>query len=74
MPKYQRAWSGLYVLGIGFLWLSRHVGVAASGLASTPGFLIIALGFAVFLAGMIAERRDWERQQEKSDEDHSHTA
>jgi hypothetical protein len=67
MPKYQGAWSGFYFLGMGLLWLSRYVGVAASGLASTRGFLIIAAGFSVFLAGMIAERRDWERQQEKSD-------
>ena len=72
MPKYHRAWSGLYALGLALVWLAHHVGAAASGWISILGFLIVAGGMSVFVAGMIAERRDWERQREKSDENHSH--
>ena len=69
IPKYQRTWSGLLVLGLGLLWLARYVGAAASASLPTLGVLIIAAGMSAFVAGMIAERRDWERQQEKSDDE-----
>jgi len=69
IPKCQRTWSGLLVLGLVLLWLARYVGAAASASLLTFGVLIIAAGMSAFVAGMIAERRDWERQQEKSDDE-----
>ena len=74
MPKYQRAWSGLYAFGLGLVGLAHLVGATASGWISILGFLTIAAGMSVFVAGMIVERREWERQHEKSDENHSHVA
>src|SRR6266850_5904964 len=67
MPKYQRTWSGLFILGLGMVWLARYLGAAASGAVSTLGFVIVAAGMSVLVAGMIAERRNWERHHEKSD-------
>ena len=69
IPKCQRTWSGLLVLGLVLLWLARYVGAAASASLLTFGVLIIAAGMSAFVAGMIAERRDCERQQEKSDDE-----
>jgi hypothetical protein len=71
VPKYSRAWSALLALGFGLPWLTQHLDPAAPGPISTLVLLFLAVGVSVFVAGMIAERRDWERQQEKSDENHS---
>jgi len=74
MPKHRRAWSGLYVLGMGLVWLARHLHLAGatSGLVSSLGLLSIAVGMSVQVAGMIGDRKDWERQQANSEQSQSH--
>jgi len=68
MPKFQRTWSGLHALGLGLVWVAHHVGPGALGWISALGGFIVAAGMSVFVAGMIAERRDWERQHREAHE------
>jgi len=74
LPKYRGTWSGLYALGLGLVWLAHQFNPPAAVWITMLGFLTIAAGMSVFVAGMIAERRDWERQHPKEVENHSHLA
>ena len=69
MPKYRRAWSGLVALGLGLAWLFPHSVQAASGWVSELSLVLVAAGMSVLVAGMIAERREWESKN-KSESNH----
>ena len=56
MPKYSRAWSGLLVLGGVLMRVSK-----------TMGMLVVAAGMSAFVAGMIAERREWEAKHKAAE-------
>jgi len=67
MPKYQRASSGLFALGLGLSCFSPHSGASSSGWFSELSLVLVAAGMSVLVAGMVAERREWEAQKKAAD-------
>ena len=59
-PKYARAWSGLFALGLGLVFVARHVATELPQWLMSIGWLIVAAGMAVLVAGIRAERKEWE--------------
>ena len=72
IPKYARTWGGLFALGFGLFCFARYVGTSASNWILQLGGVSLAAAMTVLVAGLIAERREWKRQHQKPDENHSH--
>jgi protein-S-isoprenylcysteine O-methyltransferase Ste14 len=59
-PKYGRTSSGLFALGLGLVFVSRYIGTTLQTWLMAVGWLVVAGGMAVLVAGIRAARRDWE--------------
>lgn len=58
--KYAQAWRRLTGVGGGFFILSWFIGEPAKAWLEGIGLLAVIAALVVLLAGMIAERKDWE--------------
>ena len=58
--KYAQAWRRLACVGGGFFLLSWLIGEPAKAWVEGIGLLVVIAALAVLLAGMIAERKEWE--------------
>ena len=58
--KYAQAWRQLIGVGGGFFILSWFIGEPAKAWLEGIGLLAVIAALAVLLAGMIAERKEWE--------------
>ena len=58
--KYAQAWRRLSCVGGGFFLLSWFIGEPAKEWFEGIGLLAVIVALAVLLAGMIAERKEWE--------------
>ena len=74
LPKYRKTWSSLAALGFGIFAISGYVGSSISRSLLPLGGLVLAAAMSVMVAGMVAERRDWEQQHQESGESHNHVA
>jgi protein-S-isoprenylcysteine O-methyltransferase Ste14 len=64
-PKYARTSSALFALGLGLVFVSRYIGTTIQKWLMAVGLLIVAIGMAALVAGIRAERRDWEATQKR---------
>jgi hypothetical protein len=61
IPKYQNVWCTLMGLAFGLMWLSDHV-----DWIPTLSLLALAAGLSVYIAGCVAERREWDAKHAAS--------